>query len=53
MGKEDVKERIRRDAVYREREEKKTEHGRQQGGEVKRVSVGAVMRVAEWVIERD
>lgn len=39
---------MREEAEYREEEERKTEHERQLGRKVKRVSVGAV----EWVIER-
>ncbi len=44
---------MREEAEYREIDERKTEHRRQLGRKVKRVSVREVMRVVEWVIERD
>ena len=53
IGEGRCKGQKKEEAIYREREEKDIEQRRQHGGRVKRVSVGALVRVAEWVIERD
>ena len=52
LGEEDVKQRVREVAEHKEKE-KGTSTGGSLGEKVKRVSVGAAVRVVEWVIERD